>query len=362
MGGKTGESSTSADFDGLPSLAQPAQGYLLLADRMVALAAAAIPPAFAPLLMNAVTILVTAGVAAFIASDRLRTAVPDPRLRLALAVGFVLMPAAQNLSWHLLFLQWSLAFFLLARFFADEPAPRWRWLDRFAVGVVGLTGPSSILFAPLYLWQRRRLGAVTWIVVGCAIVQFAFVATPRPAGPVGATITEAAAILATRLLVTPLVGYQATLLLSQANIPWLAGGVFIVLVATLLVIAGSVIPRPTLAVLVYAALVVAVAGVARAANSTSSLLAGWGGSRYFLFGVAAMMAIVIVSVAIGGRWQRMAGMALSILLITGVVWDFRIQAPPTLGWAENSACIGGADPCLVPVYPGGDWDIRWPGR
>ena len=100
-------------FDGLPSLAQPAQGYLLLADRMVALAAAAIPPALAPLLMNAVTILVTAGVAAFIASDRLRTAVPDPRLRLALAIGFVLMPAAQNLSWHLLFLQWSLGFFLL---------------------------------------------------------------------------------------------------------------------------------------------------------------------------------------------------------------------------------------------------------
>ncbi len=96
--------------------------------------------------------------------------------------------------------------------------------------------------------------------------------------------------------------------------------------------------------------------------STSSLLAGWGGSRYFLFGVAAVMAIVIVSVAMGGRWQRMAGMALGILLVTGVVWDFRIEAPPTLGWAENSACMGGADPCLVPVYPGGDWDIRWPGR
>jgi hypothetical protein len=349
-------------FDGLASLAQPAQGYLLLADRMVALAAAAIPPAFAPLLMNGATILVTAGVAAFIASDRLRTTVPDPRLRLALAVAFVLMPAAQNLSWHLIFLQWSLAFFLLARFFADQPGPRWIWLDRFAVGVAGLTGPFSILFAPLYLWQRRRLGAVTWIVVGCAIVELAFVATARHEGPVPATITEAVAIMATRLLATPLIGYQATLLLTQASIPWLAGGVFVVLVASLLVIAGSVIPRPTLAVLLYAALVVAMAGVVRAADSTSSLLTGWGGSRYFLFGVAAMMAIVIVSVAIGGRWQRTAGMALGILLVAGVVWDFRIQAPPTLGWAENSACIGGADPCLVPVYPGGDWDIRWPGR
>jgi hypothetical protein len=349
-------------FDGLSSLAQPAQGYLLLANRMVAVAAAAITPAFAPLLMNAVAILVTAGVAAFIASDRLRTAVPDPRLRLALAIGFVLMPAAQNLSWHLLFLQWSLAFFLLARFFADEAGPRWRWLDRVAVGVVGLTGPFSILFAPLYLWQRRRLGAVTWIVVGCAVVQLAFVATESHSGPVAPTVTEALAILATRLLVTPLLGYQVMWLLSVASIPWLAGAAFVVVILALLVIAGSAIPRMTLVVLVYAAVVVAVAGVARVADSTSSLLAGWGGSRYFLFAGAAMMAIVIVSLATGGRLPRRAGMALAVLLVVGVVWDFRMQAPPTLGWAQNSVCIGGADPCLVPVFPGGDWDIRWPGR
>ena len=127
-----------------------------------------IPPALAPLLMNAVTILVTAGVAAFIASDRLRTAVPDRRIRLALAIGFVLMPAAQDLSWHLVYLQWSLAFFLLARVLADAPGPRWVWPDRAAVAIAGLTGPFSILFAPLYLWRRRQLGAVTWIVVGCA--------------------------------------------------------------------------------------------------------------------------------------------------------------------------------------------------
>jgi hypothetical protein len=51
-----------------------------------------------------------------------------------------------------------------------------------------------------------------------------------------------------------------------------------------------------------------------------------------------------------------------MLLSIGVIWDFRILAPPTQGWAENSACIGGAAPCVVPVFPGGDWDIHWPGR
>ena len=138
---------------------------------MVAILAAAIPPALAPLLMNSVTILVTAGVATFIASDRLRSACPDRRLRLALAIGFVLMPAAQDLSWHLVYLQWSLAFFLLIRVLADEPGPRWIWLDRAAVAIAALTGPFSILFAPLYLWRRRRLGVTAWIVVACAVVQ-----------------------------------------------------------------------------------------------------------------------------------------------------------------------------------------------
>src|SRR5262249_41872673 len=143
-------------FDGLASLARPYQGYLHVAARLVAIVAASIPPALAPLLMNGVTILATARVAAFIARDRPRRAVPDRRIRLALAIGFVLMPAAQDLTWHLVYLQWTLAFFLLARVVADDPSPRWVWPDRVAVATTALTGPFSILFAPLYLWRRRQ--------------------------------------------------------------------------------------------------------------------------------------------------------------------------------------------------------------
>ncbi len=349
-------------FEGLASLARPYQGYLHVGARMVAVVAAAIPPALAPLLMNTVTIATTAGVAAFIASDRLRTAVPDRRVRLALAIGFVLMPAAQDLSWHLVYLQWSLAFFLLARVIADAPGRRWVWLDRAAVAVAGLTGPFAILFAPLYLWRRRQLGAVTWIVVACAAIQLAvlFISRRTPTGDM--TLTDAIAVFATRLLVEPLLGYQATWLLSGAGIPVVFAAAFVVVVATLLVVAGSVIPRPTLVVLVYGAVVVAVAGIVRSADPASSLLAGWGGGRYFLFGIGAIVAVVIASVAAGSPWQRRAGLVLGGMLVIGVVLDFGIQAPPTLGWAHNSACIGGADPCVVPVFPGGDWDLHWPGR
>ena len=349
-------------FDGLSSLAQSYQGYLHVGARMVAILAAAIPPALAPLLMNSVTILVTAGVATFIASDRLRSACPDRRLRLALAIGFVLMPAAQDLSWHLVYLQWSLAFFLLIRVLADEPGPRWIWPDRAAVAIAALTGPFSILFAPLYLWRRRRLGVTAWIVVACAVVQL-FVVITAYRGPAGQTTPlEAVAVLATRLFVEPLLGYRVTWILSGAGIPLIAGAAFVALVLGLLVIASSVIPRRTLAVLVYAAVVVAVAGVLRSADSAESLLAGWGGGRYFMFGTSTIIAIVIAALTVGKGPAKVAGIVLGVLLIVGVVWDFQIPAPPTQGWAQQSACIGGAEPCVVPVFPGGDWDLRWPGR
>jgi hypothetical protein len=115
-------------------------------------------------------------------------------------------------------------------------------------------------------------------------------------------------------------------------------------------------------VLAYGAVVVAVAGAVQSAESAAGLLAGWGGGRYFLFGIAATVAIVIASIAAGGTWQRRAGLVLAMLLSIGLIWDFRVLSPPTLGWADKSGCIGSSEPCLVPVYPGLDWDIRWPGR
>ena len=148
-------------FDGLSSLGHSYQGYLHLGARMVAIVAAAIPPALGPLLMNAVTILVTAGVATFIASDRLRSACPDRRLRLALAIGFVLMPAAQDLSWHLLVPALESGLLPVDPGARRRARPRRVWPDRAAVAMVALTGPFSILFAPLYLWRApppRRHG------------------------------------------------------------------------------------------------------------------------------------------------------------------------------------------------------------
>ena len=117
------------------------------------------------------------------------------------------------------------------------------------------------------------------------------------------------------------------------------------LVLGLLVIASSVIPRRTLAVLVYAAVVVAVAGVLRSADSAESLLAGWGGGRYFMFGTATIIAIVIAALTVGKGPPKVAGIVLGVLLIVGVVWDFQIPAPP-----DARAGRSGARASVAPTH------------
>ena len=156
----------------------------------------------------------------------------------------------------------------------------WRvWPDRAAVAITGLTGPFSILFAPLYLWRRRQLGVTTWIVVACGAIQLAFLLTAKRAAHGDTSLPDAIAILATRLFVEPLIGYRVTWFLSEAGLPLAAGAALVAAVLALLALACTATPRRVLAVLAYAAVVVAVAGVARSADSALSMLAGWGGGR-----------------------------------------------------------------------------------
>ena len=54
-------------------------------------------------------------------------------------------------------------------------------------------------------------------------------------------------------------------------------------------------------------------------------------------------------------------MALCALLVVGIVADFWIDPHPYLDWADRSACIGGPQPCVVPVYPEQLYSLRWPG-
>jgi hypothetical protein len=342
-------------LDGPAAIAQPYHGALQLGSRLAALAGSLAPVLWAPVVMNAAAVLVTAAVATFIAGPRMAHAIPAMGLRVALALALVLLPSAAQLTWSATFIGWSLAFFLVARLVATPP--RWPLLDGAAVAIAALSGPVSILLAPLYVW--RRPGIVTWIVCGAAVIQVVALVTAHDRAP--GVITDPIEVmqsLALGGLIAPVLG-RATWPLTQAAIPG-AVGVGAVAAVTLLVIrAATAVPRPLLSVLVYASIASAAAGVLAA---PTPMLDSAANSRYFLLASWSIVVIAVLALAVGRRPERLAALPLLCAVALASVGGFRQAPQPDYQWVRQSACIGGSDPCIVPVYPGGRWDIQWPGR
>jgi hypothetical protein len=168
---------------GLLSLVTPwHRGYLIVLPRLAAVAALPFPILHAPLVMNSAAILAQGVVAAFIASSRLETLIRPRAGRLALAFFYVALPAAWTLMGNATHMMWHL--FLLAALViaARPPAGRaGKLFDAGAVALTGLSGPGSLLLAPVAgaaWWRRRdRWSLVLFaIVAATAAVQALFVA------------------------------------------------------------------------------------------------------------------------------------------------------------------------------------------
>jgi hypothetical protein len=340
------------------SLLQPFEGYLDVGPRLAAIAATLFPVRFWPLVMNGCAIAVTALVAAFIASDRLRSALPDRHVRMGIAIGFVLLPAAHEMSWHAVYIQWSLAVFLLFRSIADEPR-RLIVLDRIAISIAALSGPVSVILAPLYVWRQRR--APLFIVLGAAAVQMMLLLTADRLPGTVETIDAAARIVAGRVLLVPLIGTHLFAWFATAGVPeWLALA-FVVTVGGLLAFAATAFPRPALIAMLYACVSMAVIALIRMRDPVPDLLAGFDGSRYFLLAGVAVVAVVISAAIRGSPKQRTAAFLLLIPLSFGVLFDFSIPTNQAVGWETASRCIGGPAPCFVPDMGDRRWSVYWGG-
>jgi hypothetical protein len=347
-------------FDVGGSLLKAYEGYLHVAPRLVALIATKFPPSWWPFVMNAAAILFTASVAAFIASSRL-SVLGAPRVRLAIASGVVLLPAAHELSWHAVYIQWSLAVFLLLRVLADEPKRRLSvWADRLAVALAAVTGPCSVVFAPLYVWHKR--GPVALIVVSGALVQIAFILNSERIPGSVQDLDSAVRLMATRLIVSPILGTHLSYWLGTVGIPAVVAAAAVLVFGALLVIASRALARPVLIAMLYSASSLATIGLVRSRDPVPQLLAAYDASRYFLLAGIAVMTIVVTAVIAGRGSQRVAAVLLAVPLVLGMVFDFNIPTNPSIDWETASTCIGGAEPCFIPDLGDNRWSVYWPGR
>ncbi|MEA2621407.1 MAG: hypothetical protein QOH61_317 [Chloroflexota bacterium] len=351
----------------LELLFRPYAGYQSLAIRVAAALERVVPVALAPLVDNLLGLALVAALAAFLASDRMATVIPDARWRLALAGLVVVLPGVHETFGTMVDVQRLAALFLIAFFFARPARGRAGTLaDLTAVAVAGLSGLTGVLLQPLFWWRayrlRRRADFLVVAVLGIVtLVQAAsLIVDGRRSAELMQPLTIAGIFIRRLFLDWPL-GMQVGVLLGLAAVPLVLG-----VLASIPMLAGTLrawwkLPAGVRGPLLYAWLAM-VGGAFMAQRDGVNLAFPQAAPRYFLV-PGALMLLAIGAWFIRGRpgRERTGAFVLVAVFTLGIGADFRLPSLPDDHWTATSQCIGGVDPCVVPVYFSPTWDIRWPG-
>jgi hypothetical protein len=351
----------------LDQLTRQYEGYLHVIPRLVAMLERLVPPASAPLIGNGVALLVVVGVAAYIASGRLANVIPERRTRVLLAIVFLLLPGAWETLGSITLVQWYLAIFLLLAGIAGAPRGRiGSAAELVAIAFAGLTGPFSLLFAPVFwvrAWRSRDSWSITTagLVTLVGAVQLTVLLFSGERSGQLPSLQAIGEFLTVRLWASVLGGFWMSGLIPR-GIPIGAAVVASLLLLVAIVLTASAAPRKLVAALAFGALVIVGATLLDQPFGlpVSPYLAG----RYVL--IVSVLVAFTATLALGdGRQRRPAirGAALAVggLVLFGMVGDFRLPAHPDYGWAERAGCIGGPVPCDVPVEFPSVWTVHWPG-
>lgn len=350
-------------------------GYLHAVPRVVAWLERLVDTSIAPFVGNGIALLVVAGIASWIASDRLAAALPSRPSRIALAAQFVLLPGSWETLGSTTLVQFYLGIFLVLASLTASPTRRWvQAAEIGALVLAGLSGPFSILFAPLYVaraWLRRdRWTLTTAVVVGsCGAIQ-AVAVLLGDRSPEVPTAVGAAGLLVARAWSSVIGDFWLSAAIQARPSPALVA-VATGMLAWLVVALIGRLTMQVRATIAFAAIVSVVAALTgrEASFPDSTYLA----SRYFLiptFLVALALAAWFGegTTSPGGSTQpaivghsRMVGIVVAGLFVVGVVGDFSLPRRATHEWAVRSRCIGGPLPCTVAVEYPNAWSIHWPG-
>ena len=353
-------------LDPIDVILRPWGGCLVVVPRLVSLILQAVPPAVAPVWANAISLLIVAGIAAFIASDRLALVVPNRPLRHAIALGFLLVPGSFETLGSITDLQWYLAVPLLLMSMTGSPASlAGRLTDAVVVLLAAFTGPFSILFAPWY-WirfaeRRDRISILLAATVSIgALDQLSIVLTIGGRTPDPFPIFE---VIGYRVVDALALGTLWTLLLTRAGVPDLVafGATILIGAAMVSVVATVSWNRYGIRVLLATLAVLASSLAVLRGGYRDLLIDAAVEARYFLLPAIFVTTATLVALATDRGRPRAATRFLGALLLVAVIGDFRIPAHDHQDWAGRSSCIGSTTPCDIPVDPVDRWTVHWPG-
>ncbi len=334
-------------------------GYLHTVPRLVAACAVQFDPRWSPAIFVGSSFALTLYVAARTQSSRF----PFPP-HAAYAFAVVLVPDQFEVLLFLVNVQWILAGGLLLLLVSADARRWWQHThDALAAILLGLTGPFSVLFAPLFLWRawHRRTRAsfvVTSLVLICAGVQ-AWTLWKNP------VVMNADRIATEALLAVPGMRIAGSLLagsLIPLDYPLLietALGALILLAAVALALRrGPARPERIWLALAFGALLAA--SLLRCRYVLIPLCHATFGSRYFFLPQLVLLWLLAPLLRDTRPWLARSAAVLLLWILAVNVPRLRESGLPDLHWREHAAQLRAGTAVTVPINPG--WSFTAPAR
>jgi hypothetical protein len=357
---------------GARALVKSFGGYLNTTQRFVAALSQWMDPAWVPTIFVAAAFGLTLYVAARTQSARFPL---SPHVGYALAV--VLVPDTFEV---LLFLNnvdrvtaAGLVLLLVSR-----DARRW-WEhahDTAAALLFGLTGPYSVIFAPLFVWralQRRTRASfvLAVLVIGCALTQGSLIVLHEKGrladeGPVAMGHGE---FEPRKLLAVPGMRIAGSLLAGSrvpADYPLpveTALGVGVLLAVGFLGLRKGR-ARTERVWLAIACLLVLASALYRCRRVLPDLCHAVYGARYFYLPQLIVLWLLLVLAVDERRWLSRAAAVLLLWILAVNIPRLREPGLPDMRWGDYAARIRAGEAVEIPTNPGGvePWIVRLPAR
>lgn len=346
--------------EGFGSLLEIYAGYQHALPRIAALLAVNLEPRIAPALFVTFALGLTLYVAARTQSRRCPLG-PSPLLALAV----VCVPDAFEVLLVMANIQWVLtAGLVLLLISADAKEKRQHAHDIVAGLFLGLTGPFSIILAPLFLvrcWHRRSLASMLAAASVCTagafqiycIIHTGLPTEPSPISPIAIAAAPGFRIAGSLLMGT----------LSPTRATPLLGLAFTALTVVALIAAGWLRSsgRETRLYIVASIAGLLVSSLYRCRYVASDLMSIGFGARYF-FPIQLLVLWAMIDL-----WQRstqrLARFWAALLLWVALVNVTRLREPALIDqhWASYAERIRTGAALVVPINPEG-WTMTLPER
>ncbi len=358
------------------SLFMAHDGYFQTISRITASIAQAFPLIWAPLIFNIVALIFEILPVNLILSSRFSEVIPNKSARLLLAFLYIALPNSVEVHANLTNAQWHLAL-LACMVVLAEPSDHkgWQRFDLATVALSALSGPFSILLAPVALmrWIIRRERWIFYLcllLLGGALIQaFAFFfiqPSVRPQIALGATPQLFSRIIGGQIFLSALIGQSGYgRLISHAA--WKdIYTVLITLTGFVLILYSSLTASLELRLFIlFAASIIAGALISPAVTETVPQwqimwLPKVGGRYWFIPMICFIATLIYLQRAATPRALRIIAASALLLMPVGIIRDWKYPPMPDLefkSYAEKLREVPQGSVVTIPINPPG-WSAK----